>query len=119
MSIREWEEMSAKEIRSLIKPTCAQMTWDEIRDIEETWKGDPAEADIRRLVRHLRFIEHLQQRKHKAEPLVSNVVAAAWTFFIEREKGETCDCLTEYYNNLHDALGALERFKNGVTDESV
>jgi hypothetical protein len=41
------------------------------------------------------------------------VIQAAFTFFIEREKGEVCDCLTPHYGKLQDALGALEQVKAG------
>lgn len=35
----------------------------------------------------------------------AKVVHAALTFFVEREKGDICDCLTEHYGKLQDALG--------------
>lgn len=44
------------------KPTRARLTWDEIREIKRNWYNDidgPATADINKLVKHIRFIEHL------------------------------------------------------------
>ena len=47
------------------KPTRSRLTWDEIREIEKSWSSDagPARQDIKKLIRHIRFIEHLLEAK--------------------------------------------------------
>ena len=48
------------------KPTRSRLTWDEIREIEKSWSSDkdgPAGRDIKKLIRHIRFIEHLLEAK--------------------------------------------------------
>ena len=48
-------------INSKVKPTRALLSWDEIRAIESSWKTDirPGSEDVRKLVKHLRFVEHM------------------------------------------------------------
>ena len=51
------------------KPTRSRLTWDEIRKIEASWKQDkegPAAKDITKLIKHIRFVEHLfEEAKEK------------------------------------------------------
>lgn len=49
-------------------PTRSRLTWDEIRKIESSWSSDagPAREDIKKLVRHIRFVEHLLAGEQKS-----------------------------------------------------
>lgn len=44
-----------------VKPRKVRMDWNELHKIEAEWKSDggPASKDIKRLMSHIRFIEHL------------------------------------------------------------
>lgn len=49
-------------MKSKVKPTRTILTWEEIHAIQKSWesyKGGPGYADVRKLVRHIKFIEHL------------------------------------------------------------
>lgn len=41
---------------SKVKPTRATLAWNEIHEIERAYAGN---QDVKRLIRHIRFIEHL------------------------------------------------------------
>jgi hypothetical protein len=66
------------------------------------------QARVKELERHL--AANVKSKWELAEQLhkLKRVVDAAKTFFIEREKGEVCDCLGSHYSDLQDTLGELD-----------
>lgn len=49
-------------MKSKVKPTRTLLTWDEIHAIQKSWESDkdgPGYTDVRKLVRHIKFIEHM------------------------------------------------------------
>lgn len=53
---------------SKVKPTRTLLTMEQIRQIESEWafdKGGPALRDIKKLIKHIRFVEHLLVEEKK------------------------------------------------------